>query len=98
MKKILCAWFILLLLFAVKGFAENAKIIEITKTFSSAVAGTPRVIYDDARDSWVVVWRKGSVIQARVVQENGKMGTVKKLATGVGSAEQSFDLALDTHI
>ena len=98
MKKILYAWLLLVFFLTVEGFAQNAKIINITRTFNSGVAGTPRVVYDEARDFWVVVWRQGSNIQARVVQGNGKMGALKKLATGVGSAEQSFDLALDTHI
>jgi plastocyanin len=100
MKKNLAGWLLLLLLslsLTFKAFGQNSKTINISNEFTSGVAGTPRVVQDPTRDFWVVTWRQGNAIKGRVVKEDGTMTAAKNLATGANSAEQCFDIALDTH-
>jgi hypothetical protein len=93
------ALFLLLLCLSltIDSFAQSPTIINISKAFGSGIPGTPRVFWDSTSDSWVVVWRQKSTLKARIVNEDGTTSGSKTLAKGLSSAEQSFDLALDTH-
>jgi hypothetical protein len=87
--------FFLLLLATSTVFAQ--KTIE-TWTLSSAyggIAGTPRVVWNDNENLWVVAWRQPDParIVSKVIKLNRKPGPLKTLITGISPSVDSFDIA-----
>ncbi len=65
-------------------------------TLSSETAGssgTPRVVWNEDRNDWVVAWQQNGAIVCRSLSLNKDPGPVKTLATGVSTSSDNFDLA-----
>lgn len=72
--------------------------VNLSSRFSN-VAGTPRALYNEDQNHWIVTWRQQgspSKILSRIMNPDGSKSGRKKLVSKVSSSPQNFDLAYDS--
>lgn len=94
-RRVLLSIFLLLLATTTLHAQKTIDTWALSSQFNG-VAGSPRVIWNDSDNCWIVAWRQPDSpnrIVSRVIKLNRKPGPLKTLATGISASSDNFDLA-----
>lgn len=98
MKRNVAVALITLAVATVVNAHEIVRTLTLSKSFAD-IAGTPRIVRNSAHGYFVVTWRQQAspaTIMSRIVNGDGTLGATKVIASGVGAAEHSHDIAYDS--
>jgi hypothetical protein len=93
-KRFLSTSFVFLALITAANAQESIRTAVLSANFSN-IPGTPRVVNNEPGRFWVVVWRQNSSpasINCRIMQSDGRLGSIRTLVNSVSTAVRSFDL------